>query len=963
MAQSNDNAKILLVEDEVLVSTDLASRLKGLGYTICGQATNGEKALELVEQYNPNLVMMDIVLQGKMDGIKVADVIRKKWGIPVVFTTAYADTDQLKRAKMTYPFGYILKPIQDKELKITTEMALYVAKVEAERRDVEESLEQSELWLRSTFDALEDAVLVVTPDRKLVDINRGAKKIFGYSKDELCRLSTEVLHVDCNHFTDFGRKINEAFSRGETAEFEFYAKRKNGEIFPSEHSVSLIKNSSGESIGIVSVVRDITERKKTEQALENALRGAERQTKELQLLLNGAKIVLEGRDFPSTAKRIFDAACEMTGAVSGYVALLSDDGEENEVLFLESGGLPCSVDESLPMPIRGLRAEAYTTQKSVYDNDFMNSPWVDFMPEGHVGLRNVLFAPLNIESKTAGIMGLANKPEDFTDDDLRIASAFGQLVAIALKNSRTLEALTESQAIIQAAMDNSQAGIAIADAPDGKLRYVNKAGFFIRGGSKEDLVNDIDIEQYVSSWKILHLDGRPYEPDEVPLARAVKFGEICSKEFIIRRSAMDDRIVLANAAPIRNDSGRVVAGIVVFHDITELRESEKEREKLNTQLQQAQKMEAIGTLAGGVSHDFNNLLQAINGYTQILLMDKSENDPEYSSLTAILNSGRRASELVRSLLLFSRKAETERKPIELNIEIERARNILEHTIPKMVDIHVLHGGRLWPVLADPVQVEQILLNLGSNAADAMPDGGKLIIETANIMLSEDVAMHHSDAQAGRYVLLTISDTGHGMDKETQEKMFEPFFTTKEFGKGTGLGLASVYGIIKSHGGCIVCNSEVGRGTTFKIYLPAMEQATIDQEKDIVADTPRGGSETILLVDDEEAIRNLAQQALMKFGYKVFISPSGEEALDFYKNRPGEIDLVITDIGMPGMGGYKFLQKLFQISPMANVLIASGYAITGQVKKSIEAGAKGYVGKPYQLRELLGNVRNILDGKE
>ena len=251
---------------------------------------------------------------------------------------------------------------------------------------------------------------------------------------------------------------------------------------------------------------------------------------------------------------------------------------------------------------------------------------------------------------------------------------------------------------------------------------------------------------------------------------------------------------------------------------------------------------------------------------------------------AIQNSASRASDLVRSLLLFSRKAETESKPMELNIEVERARTILERTIPKMVEIDVYPGRRLWTIMADPVQIEQIILNLGSNAADAMPDGGKLTIETANITLEKDYAKQHANSQPGRYVLLTISDTGHGIDKETQKKIFEPFFTTKEFGKGTGLGLASVYGIVKSHDGYITFYSEVGQGTTFKIYLPAMEQSVEEKEKDIVPETPKGGDETILLVDDEVAIRGFAQQALMKFGYKVTTASTGEEALDLYQEK-------------------------------------------------------------------------------
>ena len=304
-----------------------------------------------------------------------------------------------------------------------------------------------------------------------------------------------------------------------------------------------------------------------------------------------------------------------------------------------------------------------------------------------------------------------------------------------------------------------------------------------------------------------------------------------------------------------------------------------------------------------------------------------------------------------------------RKPVELNHIVEQARKILERTIPKMVDITIQTGGRLWTVMADPVQVEQVLLNLGTNASDAMPDGGKLVIETENVTLDEDYANNHLGAQAGRYVLMTISDAGHGMDRETTQKIFEPFFTTKEIGKGTGLGLASVYGIVKAHGGYIMCYSEVGVGTTFKIYWPAIERSDTDDSKDLIAKPPEGGSETILVVDDEENIRDFASQVLTKFGYKALTASSGEEALNIYSGKPKEIDLVLLDIGMPGMGGHKCLQELLKLDPKQKVIIASGYSINGQVKKSIEAGSAGFVGKPYQVFDLLNKVREVLDDKD
>jgi len=378
------------------------------------------------------------------------------------------------------------------------------------------------------------------------------------------------------------------------------------------------------------------------------------------------------------------------------------------------------------------------------------------------------------------------------------------------------------------------------------------------------------------------------------------------------------------------------------------------------QLQQARKMEAIGILAGGIAHDFNNILQVINGYTQLLTLEKSETDPDHAKLGEIEKAVEHAAQLVRQLLTFSRKAESRTVALDLNKEIIGVRKILERTLPKMIDINLHLGRGLAPVTADPMQIEQVLLNLGTNAADAMPDGGTLVIETENVTLGDDYLDTHVGACAGEYVLLSVSDTGAGMDKDIVDHIFEPFFTTKEFGKGTGLGLASVYGIVKSYEGYISCYSEVGQGTTFKIYLPAGEPQVMPEGKTAEDDPPRGGDETILLVDDEESIRTFASAILERFGYRVLTGASGEEALEIIGRTGGKIALVILDLGMPGMGGHRCLQEIRKMDPPAKVLIASGYSLNAQVKKSLEMGAAGYIGKPYRVNVLLRKVREILD---
>ena len=395
-------------------------------------------------------------------------------------------------------------------------------------------------------------------------------------------------------------------------------------------------------------------------------------------------------------------------------------------------------------------------------------------------------------------------------------------------------------------------------------------------------------------------------------------------------------------------------------DITERKEAEKEKERMQVQLRQAQKMEAVGTLAGGIAHDFNNLLQAVQGYAQLLLLKKDGDDDGQRELQQIVRAAERGADLTQQLLTFSRKIESELQPIDFNREVENVRLLLERTIPKMIEVEFHLAEDLKMVNADPGQIEQILMNLAVNAKDAMPDGGELIVETANVILDQDYCKIHRVSNPGSYVQLTVTDTGHGIDKMTIEHIFEPFYTTKETGKGTGLGLATVYGIVKSHKGHIVCYSEPDEGTTFKIYLPTIDSIQEARKVEEHQAAPEGGSETILLVDDEEPIRGLGTQILEEFGYTVLTAADGESALQLYSEEQEKIDLVILDLIMPGMGGKLCLLELLKINLEAKVAIASGYSPDGPTREILKNGAKGFISKPYDLRQMLKVVREVLD---
>ena len=412
--------------------------------------------------------------------------------------------------------------------------------------------------------------------------------------------------------------------------------------------------------------------------------------------------------------------------------------------------------------------------------------------------------------------------------------------------------------------------------------------------------------------------------------------------------------------PIFDGNCKLKEVLCIGNDITELKRAENEKKDLESQLQVAQKMEAIGTLAGGIAHDFNNILQSIFSYTQILLTSKDADDPDRSRIEAIIKSVKRASDLTKRLLIFSRKVKSKLKPLNLDQEVIQIVKMLDRMIPKMVNIEVKLAGDLKAVSADPVQIEQIMMNLGVNARDAMPDGGNLVFETKNITLDTKFCKTHLGATPGEYVLLSVLDTGHGIEKDIQTHIFEPFFTTKEVGKGTGLGLAMVYGIVQSHGGYITCESETGKGTAFRIYFPALKIKEQEPDVEEVKLPVKGGSETILLVDDEESIRIPCKEMLANAGYKVLTAPDGESALGIFSRKYEKIALIILDLILPGMGGKQCLDEIVKVNPQSQVIVTSGYSVDGSVKEAIESKAKGFISKPYESRELLNLVREVLD---
>jgi PAS domain S-box-containing protein len=416
---------------------------------------------------------------------------------------------------------------------------------------------------------------------------------------------------------------------------------------------------------------------------------------------------------------------------------------------------------------------------------------------------------------------------------------------------------------------------------------------------------------------------------------------------------------LTTKVPLRDGQGKVVGLVGVARDITEKKQAEEEKERLQTQLQQAQKMEAIGTLAGGIAHNFNNLLMGIIGNTSMMLLDTDSSHPNRERLENIEKSVQNASKLTSQLLRYARQGGYEIRPIGLNQLVKETSDTFAMT-KKEIRVHQEFSKDLFRINGEQGQIEQILLNLYVNAADAMRGGGDLFLKTMNVTPKHMKGKPYK-VKPGNHVLLTVRDTGIGMDKRTQERIFDPFFTTKGMGRGMGLGLASVYGIIKAHGGYIDVESKKGHGTTFRIYLPASSEKEVIKEKELPEKILKG-KETILLVDDEDIVLDVGEQMLKTLGYKLSLAKGGREAIELYNKNRDTIDMVLLDMIMPDMGGGEAYDRMKEINPDIKVLLSSGYSIDGQATEILKRGCDGFIQKPFDMQELSQRVRKILDKK-
>ena len=505
------------------------------------------------------------------------------------------------------------------------------------------------------------------------------------------------------------------------------------------------------------------------------------------------------------------------------------------------------------------------------------------------------------------------------------------------KRKQADAALKESETKFRSLFNLSPQAIALTEIEKGRLVDVNDKLCELTQYTKEEIIGftTTEVEFYNEKDRLRFITELKRHGEVNGLEMDFK-----AKDGSILNSLMFARIIQVAGEPFI---------LTIFLNLTE-------QKRLQGQLEHAQKMESLGTLAGGIAHDFNNLLMGIQGRASLMQMNTDSSHSHFGHLKGIEDYVKSAADLNKQLLGFARSGKYEVKPADLNVLIDESSRMFGRT-KKEIKIHRKYQKNIWAVEMDKGQIEQVLLNLYVNAWQAMPGGGNLYIQTENVVIDENYSKPYQ-MEPGRYVKISVTDTGVGMDEATRKKIFDPFFTTKEREWGTGMGLASAYGIIKNHEGIIEVYSEKGQGATFNIYLPASDKEAV-QDKQLHTEVLRG-TETVLLVDDEDMIIEVGREIIENLGYEVLIANGGKEAIEIYQKHHGKIDMVLLDMIMPDMGGGKTYDKLKEVNPDIKVLLSSGYSINGQATEILEQGCNGFIQKPFNITDLSKKIREVLD---
>ena len=833
---------------------------------------------------------------------------------------------------------------------------------EAESQNSLQALQASETRYRRLFETAQDGILILNAETgEIDDVNPYMINMLHYSHEEF--IGMKLWEVSPFKDTALNKTtFEELQDKGYIRYKDLPLETKEGKRIAVEF-VSNVYKSNGDKV-IQCNIRNTTKHKRLEEQqqlaydvlnLLNCSKGATDTIGDIMRLIKkrldfeavGIRLN-ESDDFPYY---VTDGFSDEFVRAEKYLCARNTEGkivrdeQGKPVLECMCGNILCGrTDAALPF---------FTEGGSFWTNSTTDllAPTTDEYRQ--VGTRNrcngegyesVALIALHSGDNIIGLLQLNDPMRNrFTLEMIRFLEGLGSSIGIALSRMMAKEKLLKAEGKYRSIFENVIEGI-FQTTPEGRFLTVNPSLVSIYGYSSPEEM----IETVVDIGRQLYVN--PDERNEFVRIIQEK-GLITGFEAQLKRKDGNTLWVSINARCAYNENGKLLYYEGTMEDITN-------RKHLESQLFQSQKMEAIGTLAGGVAHDFNNILTAIMGFSSLLQMDMREDDPKRAFVDQILISSEKAANLTHSLLAFSRKQEITLKPLDINNCVKETSKLLKRLLTEDIELKKRLSKKTLIIMGDATQIDQILINLAVNAHDAMPTGGTLSIETEMVILDDEFIGMHGYGEPGKYVLLSVSDTGIGMDEATKARIFDPFFTTKEIGKGTGLGLSTVYGIVKQHNGYITVYSEHGHGTTFRIYLPS-----VDIEKEQKASpvhNMKKGSETILMAEDDPGIRNFTREILQRYGYTIIEAADGEEAVSIFMENRNRIDLIILDVVMPGKNGKEVYDEIVKTSPDMKFIFTSGYTGDVILDKGIMEDTVNFISKPLLPDELLKMVRDVLD---
>jgi len=893
---------------------------------------------------------------------------RKIAGYPMYITVGLAAADYLAEWRSQIRWMSLIAALF---LGVTLLAAWLIYRDWMRKRAAVQDLRRQFLFLQQLLDAIPLPVFYKDTSGLYLGCNTAFELFMGRSKDRI--VGRSVYDLAPPELADSYREADrELYARPGMQVYENSILHGDGTVHQVIFNKATYVDAAGRTAGIVGTITDITRQKRDEESLC-------RINRTLRTLTKCNETLVRAENEPDLLHALCRVITEDGGYHFAWVGFAENDTGKTirpvaragfEDGYLEELDITWSDSERG----RGPSSTAIRTGEPCLVKDIAQDPrfaiWRDQALKR--GYRSMFAIPLVSDDKTLGSLNIyASEPDAFDDEEIELMVQLAKDLAFGItalrirdKQKQTAEALWESleqyrklaaergqERSLLRALIYSIPDLIFFKNPEGVYLGCNRAFEEFAGREEKDLVGLTDLALFPREM------GEFFqEMDQRMMSQSAARR---NEEWV---EYPDGRRVLLETlkTPFYDQDGHLLGLIGISRDITERKLADEERKKLEAQLLQAQKMEAIGQLAGGIAHDFNNILTAIIGYAQILLIRMEQDSPLRHYVDQVYTSAERAADLTKDLLAFSRKQLLHPQSLDLCEVLRRLRKMLERLIPEDIDFRTTAPEGELAVMADRGQLEQVLMNLVTNARDAMPTGGTLSVDIFPIAMDGKFVHAHGFGEPGVYACISVTDSGHGMDQETQGKIFEPFFTTKEVGKGTGLGMAIIYGIVKQHNGYIDVCSEPARGTTFRIYLPLSSgEAEADPAQDR-NEQVAGGTETILLVEDDGSVRELHKMIFEAAGYRVIEALDGQDALDRFTERPAEVDILVTDVIMPKLDGKRLFQEIEKARPDMRVLFMSGYTRDIVIKRGIPDDTWDFLAKPVRSAELLRKVRNILD---